>query len=75
IFTPAKFDSGTLQFADAMLHAEFRAAPYTWHLVFTPSVAPTVDVTAPPGAVQVQQSKSGKYLGIIVKPAFLNKPF
>lgn len=75
IFTPAKFDVGTLQFADAMLHAEFPAAPKGWHLNFAPSVAPAIDVTAPAGAVQITPGKHGKYLGIITNGAFLNKPF
>ncbi len=75
IFTDSKFDTGNMQFADAMLHAEFPTAPKGWHLLFSPSVAPTIDVTAPVGAVTVQQAKSGKYLGIINNGTFLNKPF
>jgi hypothetical protein len=65
IFTPAQWDSGNLQFEDGMLHAEFHPAPKGWHLIFAPSVAPTVDLVAPKGAVKIYQSKSGKYLGII----------
>jgi hypothetical protein len=75
IFTASKYDSGNLQFADAMLHAEFPHAPRQWHLLFEPSVAPTIDVTAPAGAVQVYQSKSGKYLGVINNANFLNGVF
>jgi hypothetical protein len=75
IFTPAKFDTGQLQFADAMLHAEFPRAPKNWHLIFSPTVAPTVDVVAPAGAVKVQQSKSGNYLGIIKDGPLLNAVF
>lgn len=75
IFTAAKFDTGHLQFADAMLHAEFQMAPKGWHLIFNPSVAPVLNVTAPAGAVQVMQSKSGQYLGIVNQPAFLNAAF
>jgi hypothetical protein len=75
IFTASKFDSGNLQFADAMLHAEFPQAPKQWHLLFSPSVAPTIDVVAPAGAVQVSQSKSGKYLGVINDGAVFNKVF
>jgi hypothetical protein len=73
IFTAAKFDTGTQQFADAMLHAEFQQAPKGWHLLFAPSVAPTINVTSPAGAVTVQQAKNGKYLGIINNGNFLNK--
>jgi hypothetical protein len=75
IFTASKFDTGNLQFADAMLHAEFPAAPKQWHLLFSPSVSPTIDVTAPAGAVTVYQAKSGKYLGVINNGAVLNKVF
>ena len=74
IFTPAKFDTGTLQFADAMLHAEFQQAPKGWHLLFKPSIAPTINVTAPAGAVQVLRAKTGKYVGIINNGNFLNGP-
>jgi len=75
IFTPAKFSTGTLQFADAMLHAEFPTAPKNWHLTFSPSVAPTIDVTSPAGAVSVSQSKSGQYLGVINDGSFMNPVF
>ena len=64
IFTASKFDSGRLQFADAMLHAEFPHAPKGWDLVFTPQVGTTLDVEAPPGSVDVRTSKSGQYLAI-----------
>ncbi len=74
IFTAAKFDTGRLQFADAMLHAEFQQAPKGWHLLFQPSIAPTINVTSPAGAVTVQQAKNGNYLGIINNGSFLNKP-
>ncbi len=75
IFTASKFDSGNLQFADAMLHAEFPQASKKWHLLFAPSVAPTIEVVAPAGAVQIYQSKSGKYLGVINNGPLLNKVF
>lgn len=74
IFTPARFDSGKLQFADAMLHAEFPKAPQGWHLYFSPSVAPTLDIVAPTGSVKVYQSKSGKYLGVVEQGNVLYKP-
>ena len=65
IFTPAAFDSGTLQFTDAMLHAEFQQAPADWHLLFTPTVAKTLEITAPAGSVSAMQAKSGAYLGVV----------
>ncbi len=65
IFTAASFDTGHLQFADAMLHAEFPHAPSGWHLILSPSVAPPLDVTLPVGGTQVMQSRSGKYLAIV----------
>ena len=74
IFTASKFDSGNLQFEDAMLHAEFPTAPKGWHLIFTPSIAPTIDVTAPSGTVSVYQSKSGRYLGVVTDGKVFGKP-
>jgi hypothetical protein len=64
IFTASEFVSGKLQFEDAMLHVEFPKAPAGWHLTFTPTVAPTVDVKATHG-VKVYQTKSGKYLAVL----------
>ncbi len=74
IFTPAAFDSGTLQFGDAMLHAEFPQAPKDWHLTLAATVGPTLDVVAPSGSVTVYQSKSGKYLGVIEDDSVLDQP-
>jgi hypothetical protein len=72
IFTPAAFDSGILQFGDAMLHAEFPQAPADWHLLLTPTIAATLDITAPSGSVTAMQSKTGKYLGIIQDDTILD---
>jgi hypothetical protein len=74
IFTPAAFDSGTLQFADAMLHAEFQQAPAGWDLVLAPTVAPTLDVVAPAGTVMAYQAKSGAYLGVVEDDSVLDQP-
>jgi len=74
IFTPAAFDSGMLQFADAMLHAEFQQAPSGWDLILAPTVAPTLDVVAPPGSVMAYQAKSGAYLGVVEDDSVLDQP-
>jgi len=74
IFTRSKFDSGNLQFEDAMLHAEFQTAPHGWHLIFAPSVAPTLNITAPDGTVMVNQSKTGRYLGVVTVGSVFGKP-
>jgi hypothetical protein len=74
IFTASKFDSGNLQFADAMLHAEFQQAPKGWHLYLSASVAPTIDIVAPAGSVKVYQSKSGAYLGVVEQGSVFEKP-
>jgi hypothetical protein len=74
IFTASKFDSGNLQFADAMLHAEFPQAPKKWHLYFSPSVAPTIDIVAPAGTVKTYQAKSGAYLGVVERGSVFGKP-
>ena len=74
IFTPAVFDSGTLQFTDAMLHAEFQQAPADWHLIFAPKVGPTLDIVAPAGTVTAQISKSGNVLAIINDDKILDDP-
>jgi hypothetical protein len=73
VFTASKYDSGNLQFADAMLHAEFPTAPKGWHINFTPSVAPTVDVTTTADTVQVYQTKSGKYLALLADTSPLDQ--
>jgi hypothetical protein len=66
IFHDSNYDSGHgLQFTDAMLHAEFTQAPKDWHLKFSPSVAPVIDVTTTPGKTDVYIAKSGKYAAVI----------
>lgn len=66
IFHVSDYDSGNnLQFTDAMLHAEFQQAPKNWHLTFSPSVAPEIDVTTTPGKTDVYIAKSGKYAAVI----------
>ena len=66
IFHVSDYDSGhNLQFTDAMLHAEFTAAPRGWHLKLSPSVAPAIDVTTTPGQTDVYIAKSGKYAAVI----------
>ncbi len=74
IFQKSKYDSGDLQFTDAMLHAEFHSAPLRWHLVLSPSVAPTLDIVAPKGTVQVTRAKSGKLLAVVRNGAVFDKP-
>lgn len=74
IFQASKFDSGNLQFTDAMLHAEFRGVPANWHLLLSPSIAPEIDVTATTKQVQVMQAKSGRYLGIVNDGNVFGKP-
>lgn len=66
IFHGANYDSGrNLQFTDAMLHAEFPAAPQDWHLRLSPSVAQPMDVSTTPGETDVYVAKSGKYAAVI----------
>ena len=66
IFHVSNYDSGhNLQFADAMLHAEFPAAPQDWHLRLSPSVAQPMDVSTTPGETDVYVAKSGKYAAVI----------
>ena len=66
IFHVSDYDSGhNLQFTDAMLHAEFRAAPHAWHLILSPSVAPSINVTTTPGQTEIRVAKSGKYAAVI----------
>ena len=66
IFHASDYDSGSgLQFTDAMLHAEFTAAPKNWHLRLSPSVAPVIDVSTTPGQTDVYVAKSGRYAAVI----------
>lgn len=66
IFRQSDYDSGrNLQFTDAMLHAEFPAAPSHWHLRLAPTVASVLDVTTTPGETDVYVAKSGKYAATI----------
>jgi hypothetical protein len=74
IFYPSFYDSGVRQFGDAMLHTEFPEAAHSWGTVLSPSVAQTLDITAPKGSVQVVQAKSGKLLAIIKDDSVIDKP-
>ncbi|HWA92922.1 MAG TPA: hypothetical protein VG889_23015 [Rhizomicrobium sp.] len=55
----------SLQFADAMLRAEFPAAPRDWHTLLMPQIGPTLDVTIKGHGVRVIPSASGKVFGFI----------
>ncbi len=72
IFQASQFSSGDLQFADAMLRAEFPKAPPRWHTVFSPTIAPPLDIVAPPGTVRVIQTRSGKLLAVIQDTSILD---
>ncbi len=64
LFSPA-LSGGAPQFADAMLHAEFPAAPRGWHTLLAPATGPTLEITMPPGGVKVSVAQSGKAFGAI----------
>jgi hypothetical protein len=74
IFYPSFYGSGVRQFGDAMLHTEFPDAAHSWGTVLSPSVAQTLDITAPKGSVQVVQAKSGKLLAIVKDDAVIDRP-
>jgi hypothetical protein len=64
LFTPA-LSGGRLQFADAMLRAEFPGAPVGWHTLLAPSVAPALEIAMPKRSVHVVQAASGNLFGYI----------
>jgi len=72
IFKKSDYITGYQQFTDGMLRAEFPQAAKDWHTILSPTVYPTVDVTAPTGTAKVYQSKSGKLLAVIEKDSVID---
>lgn len=66
--------NGNLQFADAMLRAEFPKARPGWHTLLAPSIGPTIEVAAPPGTVEITEAASGNLFGYIRDSSIVNKP-
>jgi hypothetical protein len=74
IFQKSDYITGYQQFTDGILRAEFPQFAAGWHTVLSPSVAATLDLTAPPGSVKVFRSKSGKLLADILHDGLIDDP-
>ncbi len=72
LFSPT-LSGNMIQLHDAMLRAEFPTAPSDWHTILTPQPGPTLDITVPPGSVEITRAKSGKLYGFIVDSGPVNR--
>jgi hypothetical protein len=73
-FNASSYPGGARPFIDAMLHADFPTAKPTWSVTFAPTVASTLNITAPSKTATVYKAASGAYLATINSDNVIDTP-